>query len=140
MVVCTLIFTFTPRTIAEDVTWASKKSMPTARSNLAAVSVDQKIYAIGGYVYTDRKYIATSIVEVYDTLSDTWIIGKPLPIASGLVGAVAIEKKIYVLAGETSQFFVFDVIKSEWTELAKLPAAANTGSFGMASIGNKIYV
>jgi N-acetylneuraminic acid mutarotase/TorA maturation chaperone TorD len=114
--------------------------MPTARSNLAAVSIDNKIYAIGGFIYKDGKYSATSLVEVYDTLTDTWISGKSLPISSGLIGAVVIERKIYVLCGETSQLFVFDVDKNEWSELQKLPADANTGSFGMAVVQGKIYV
>jgi N-acetylneuraminic acid mutarotase len=140
-VISSIAIIFVPKISAADSeTWVSKKSMPTARSNLAAVSIDNKIYAIGGFIYKDGKYSATSLVEVYDTLTDTWISGKSLPISSGLIGAVVIERKIYVLCGETSQLFVFDVDKNEWSELQKLPADANTGSFGMAVVQGKIYV
>jgi len=55
--------------------WISRKSTPTARSNLAAVAVNKKIYAIGGFIYKDGKYFATSIVEVYDVLTDSWSDG-----------------------------------------------------------------
>jgi parallel beta-helix repeat protein len=120
--------------------WVSKKDMPTARSNLAAVSVGEKIYAIGGFVYEGGQYYPTALIEVYDTVTDTWNSGKPLPIASGLIGAVAIENKIYTLLGETGRFFCYDVASDEWSELCSFPADANTASFGMAAIGNKIYV
>jgi N-acetylneuraminic acid mutarotase len=85
-------------------------------------------------------YAPTCLVEICDTLTDSWETELPLPVASGLVGAVTVERKIYVLVGETSQFFVFDVDQNKWTELARIPVDANTGSFGMVASEGKIYV
>jgi len=102
-------------------------------SYLSPVSVP-KVSGRGNY------YAPTCLVEIYDTLTDSWETGLPLPVASGLVGAVTVERKIYALVGETSQFFVFDVDQNKWTELARIPVDANTGSFGMVALEGKIYV
>ncbi|MEM2704254.1 MAG: NosD domain-containing protein [Candidatus Bathyarchaeia archaeon] len=141
--ISTLTITFVPKPTKGDESvgvWIIRRDMPTARTNLAAVSVDKKIYAIGGYTYDGGKYVATSLVEIYDVETDTWISTNPMPVASGCIGAVAIGNLIYVLCGETSQLFCYDTYSGEWSELAKFPAAANTGSFGMVAFGNKIYV
>ena len=51
--------------------WTQKASMPTARFGLAAVAVENKIYAIGGAsLYPPREF--TPIVEVYDPATETW--------------------------------------------------------------------
>ncbi|MCK5028271.1 MAG: hypothetical protein KAR57_01465 [Bacteroidales bacterium] len=78
--------------------WKQKISMPTARWCLTAVSVNNKIYAIGG---GDIFYPQNTLskVEVYDPLTDTWFSRSNIP--KGQIGAASctLGNRIYVLGG-----------------------------------------
>ncbi len=78
--------------------WAKKASMPTARLLLASVTVNNKIYAIGGAAeYRPKNF--TAIVEEYDPVTDTWVNNATLP--EGLVAPAACELDniIYIPGG-----------------------------------------
>ena len=66
---------------------------------LAAVPLNGKIYAIGGWGVNDAH---ESAVEVYDPVTDTWEDKAPLPVASGDFGFAGFNGKIYVFGGATT--------------------------------------
>jgi N-acetylneuraminic acid mutarotase len=80
--------------------WVSKKAMSIDRGVLACVSLDGKIYVMGGCraigmsVYSDL-----SSVEVYDTITDTWTPLADMPRKNWAHSAVAVNGKIYVFGG-----------------------------------------
>ncbi|MCU4162536.1 Kelch repeat-containing protein [Carboxylicivirga caseinilyticus] len=53
-----------------DSTWASKTSLPIARTHAAAAYYDGKIYVIGGFIPGSQT--ATTRVDVYDLETGTW--------------------------------------------------------------------
>lgn len=60
--------------------WTAKANMPTARANLTAAELNDKIYAFGG-LYSSSAGI--NRVEVYDPATNTWATTKNLPTARG---------------------------------------------------------
>ena len=83
----------------ENNTWVEKASMPTARFGLAAVSVNDTIYAIGGIdgFYPTEMY---ATVEAYDPASDTWVTKTSMPEGIVNMTACALDNKIYIAGGE----------------------------------------
>ena len=93
-------------------TWTPRENMPTARSRLVALVVNEKIYAIGGSA--GRLDDVVSTVEVYNPATDTWTEKAPMPTARTYFSAGAVNGIIYALGGAMrdaarSTFEVYDV-------------------------------
>src|SRR5262245_60291833 len=56
------------------ITWTTKTPMPTPRTEFGVATVNNKIYAIGGY---SGSVLRT--VEEYDPLTDTWTRKADMP-------------------------------------------------------------
>ena len=76
--------------------WITRAPMPSARTEVAAVELDGKIYVIGGY---DK---GSHLVEEYDPATDSWRGRASLPKPLHHVGAAALNGKIYVIGGYIS--------------------------------------
>src|SRR5256712_5826846 len=79
-------------------TWSKKASMLQPRCLHAAVTVNGKLYVIGG---VDSKGNDSAAVEVYDSGSDTWTSKAPMPTARRLLAAVEAYGIIYAIGGQT---------------------------------------
>jgi len=75
--------------------WTTKAPMSTARRGLMAVSLNNKIYAIGGYNSSG----SLSVVEEYNPANDTWTTKAPMPTATTYGCAAVVNGKIYVTGG-----------------------------------------
>jgi len=80
-------------------TWSSAAPMPTARGALAAAAVNGRIYAIGGFAYSNNLFQPLDTVEVYDPSSDTWSTAAPMPTRKYDLAAVGMNGKLYVIGG-----------------------------------------
>ena len=127
---------------AEDIPWARKADMPTARNSFAIAVVDGRIYAIGGRMATTDGF---SDVEEYDPATDTWTRKADMP--TGRKGPVAavVDGKIYVIggdAGSTGEGFsvveIYDPVADAWTAGTEMlhPRSFMTA----AAVDGKIYV
>ena len=114
-----------------------------ARSFLAAVNLNGKIYAIGG-VDTSGQY--SDRVDIYDSSTDTWSSGTALPAARSNMAAEAINGKIYLAGGAgvggipLRNALVFDGGNpGSWTSIADLPIVGNVS--GQSTIlGGKFFI
>ena len=77
---------------ADSQSWTTKKSMPTARYQLAVVSVDSMIYTLGGNPYRTTN-------EVYTPATDSWATRTAMPAGRSLMSAAAITGRLYVAGG-----------------------------------------
>lgn len=103
--------TYKPKAVLEvydpiNDTWVVKTPMAIPRGELAAVTINGKIYAIGGIGYECGIFCGDSkeetilrIVEEYDPVSDNWTRKSPMPVARTGLAAAAINGKIYVFGG-----------------------------------------
>lgn len=127
-----------PPSDPEDDSWRPRTPMPTPRNNLAAVVVNERIYAIGGFNGTH----IFAIVEEYDPATDTWRSRAPMPTARGWLAATVVEGKIYVLGGWDGTKYLptveeYDPATDTWRRWADMP----THRYGLAAVavGGRIY-
>ncbi|MGA3115772.1 MAG: kelch repeat-containing protein [Syntrophobacteraceae bacterium] len=71
--------------------------------NGAAPVVDGKIYLIGGLAGTKSSLSASKKVDIYDTVSNTWQSGTPLPTPIFSQFSTILNNLIYVVGGNTSE-------------------------------------
>lgn len=117
-------------------TWKTRAPMPTVRTGLAAVTIDNKIYAIGGYAQ-DTTLLGTN--ERYDPAADTWTTLAPMPTPRYNHTAVVLDNKIYVLGGLNGGYLTlnerYDPVTDSWSTMAPMPTAryylASAASNGM---------
>lgn len=106
-------------------------TMPTARSNLALVALDQSLLAIGGAGFGG---LPTAAVEEYNPASKAWVVRNAM--ASPRVGPFAgrIGNKVYVaggrvsLGGQTDTAEVYDISSATWTTGVSLTTARERGA------------
>lgn len=77
-------------------TWRRLADAPTARQEVAASVVGNKIYVVGGLVASGR---ATDAVEIYEPASNTWAPGPSLPIAVHHAMAATLNGDLVVMGG-----------------------------------------
>lgn len=118
-------------------TWSSKSPMPTARTDLAAVGYNGKIYTFGGYASLGR----LSKVEVYDPSSNSWTTKNPIPQAIDNVGAAVIGNKIYVMGhdGSSIRFYEYNPADDSWTS-KPTPPVSTFDQAGYGALNNILYV
>ena len=134
------VFEYNP---ASD-TWSSRAPMPTARGALAAATIDDKVYAVGGVLGFGRDNVAA--LEVYDPIADTWETREPMArprdhLAVGVVGG-----KLYALGGRLRHDFglnldaneAYDPMSDTWSDRSPLPGPRS--GIAAAAVDGKIYV
>jgi len=83
--------------------WTEQSDMPTitpsgfshGRAALAVGVVDNKLYAVGGFVV----YQETNLVDVYDPASDSWAASQPMPTMRQSLGVGVIDGILYAVGG-----------------------------------------
>jgi len=120
--------------------WFTVSNMPTARAGAAYVTLDGKIYVIGGVI----NHVTTNIVEVYDPSTDTWETKSSMPTARLLAGACVLNGKIYVVGGLSYEYNVFystnevyDPVSDKWSTCAPMPTARK--GLGVVAYNKKMY-
>ena len=111
------------------------------RSELQAVSLNGRIYAIGGYtvVVRDGKPAVnpnSGINEVYDPATDSWRTLASVPMGANHTGIAVLGGKIYIGGGflatghgmSTDRFFAYDPATDRWQELSRLSSPRGTSS------------
>lgn len=139
---------------AQTNTWIAKSSTGfTARREAASVSLNGKIYVLGG-AYYDARYHHTALktLEVYDPVTNTW----SRPVTTGTftarenLAATVYDGKIYAIGGsytDTNNFVhelktveVFDPATNSWsTPNIAVPCAPRLNACASA-IDGRIYL
>jgi uncharacterized repeat protein (TIGR01451 family) len=128
-----------------DVTfdsWSDLVPMPTARTQIGAARVGDKIYVPGGY---GGSFAPVSTLSVYDIALDQWSLGASMPQATGdyAIGTYA-DRYLYVIggysgAGDLNSVQVFDTVMNTWSSATPKIGTATAGLRG-GIVGNHIIV
>jgi N-acetylneuraminic acid mutarotase len=122
--------------------WVSKASMPTKRATLAVVSINDKIYAIGGAASASGGVFSAN--EEFDPASNSWTTRAPMPIPRNWISAVAVNGKIYVMGGSDNSGGIFsnnqmyDTLTDIWTTKTQCPHARI--AYGIGVVNGRIYM
>jgi DNA-binding CsgD family transcriptional regulator/N-acetylneuraminic acid mutarotase len=124
----------------EVARWTELAALPEARSRLAVVADESRIYAIGG----ENAAGVTGEVAVYDPASNGWLPGssKPTPVSN--VSAAVLDGRFYVPGGTTSAggvtnvLEVYDPAANAWDVRSPLPVSV-TG-YALAALQGKMVL
>jgi len=133
--------TFNSVTAYDPVTrkWQTKSPMPTGRSNFGTVSVEGRIYVIGGTPNDSTNSLP--IVEAYDPATDHWSRKADMPTPRSLLSVAALGTTVYAIGGNAGHEFVveaYDARTDRWTKKANAPRPKRGPA--VAAIGNRIFV
>lgn len=134
------------------MTWALKNPMPTPRTEFGVATVNNKIYAIGGY---SGSVLRT--VEEYDPATDTWTRKADMPTPRRQLIVVSVNNKIYAIGGANFSSDPNNLIYSysteeynpatdTWVSKASMPTGGTVNTvlgnrfIGGAVANGKIYV
>jgi energy-converting hydrogenase Eha subunit A len=119
-----LVGPIAPQLYAQGGTWATKTSMPTARTGLGTGVVNGVIYAVGGY--NGGNYLGT--VEAYDTATDTWTTKASMPTGRVWLSTSVVNGILYAVggadpSGSLGTVEALDPTTNTWTTKASMPTA-----------------
>jgi hypothetical protein len=118
-------------------TWATKASMPTARSEAACSAVNNVIYVIAG---TNGAPLNTN--EAYDPSTNTWTSKANKPTLCDGPAYSAVNNVIYVIGGYNGSYLntneAYDPATNTWTSKANMPTARRYAT--ASPVNNIIYV
>ncbi len=122
----------------QALAWSPVPPMQTSRYLLAAATLNNKLYAVGGV--TSINGLGT--LEIYDPATNAWTTGPSLPTPRYGIGAAVLNNKLYVVGGlagtSTSKVVeIYDPTTNAWTTG---PAMVNEHAYvGVAVLNNKLY-
>jgi N-acetylneuraminic acid mutarotase len=130
--------------------WSTGHPMPTTRSGVVAVTLEDRIYVMGGgFKKPDGTFNFLTTVEIYDPTSDRWKKGSDLLMRHDAPAALVLDRKIYLFGGHhpnarggpltdpaTNFSEVLDTVLGRWDGLMPMP----TPRFSLAAValGGKI--
>ena len=80
--------------------------------------IDGKVYLIGAFEETGGKFVLSSRVDIYDTVTNTWQTGPSLPLPKGAFVALALNGKIYIVGGSNDDGDSMNRAKAEVLSLS----------------------
>jgi N-acetylneuraminic acid mutarotase len=120
--------------------WSRRASIPRALHHAAAVSLNDKLYVVGGFI---EGWTPSDEVHEFDSANDTWRSLDALPTPRGALAAAVLGGKIYAVGGigwrgrNTPAHEVYDPAANRWTALAYVPTARD--HLAAAVIDGRLY-
>lgn len=118
--------------------WTAMANMPIARTWHMVATVNNKIYAIGGYSFTSG-YL--NKVDEYNPATNTWITKANMPTARANAAIAVVNNIIYVMGGDNGAILnkteAYDPSTDSWTTKANMPSSRT--HLSAAAVNNKIY-
>jgi N-acetylneuraminic acid mutarotase len=122
--------------------WTVGTPMPSPRTEVTAVNLNDGVYVIGGFTSDDKN---PAIVEMYNATSDSWRTDiAPLPVPLHHASSVSFQNKIYVVGGymgnstPSDRLYIYDPTKNIWTQSNSMPTPR--GSPNANIVNGMLYV
>ena len=127
-----------------------KLYLPNKRSHATAVTLNDKIYLIGGLVGDQNNRKVSNTVDIYTPATNSWVEGSTLNIARSSPGSTVLNGIIYIFGGTKNDKNITSSVeklipftqnpdaKPAWSEISNLPRPSLTATGG--SFENKIYL
>lgn len=115
--------------------WTTGANMPTPRTGaatgtIAVSALGSKIYVVGGVTAPYGTILAVN--EIYNTQTNTWTTGAPMPIPTCYTAGSVVNGILYVIGGsngiggETDAVFAYNPATDIWSTVAPLPRPKNS--------------
>lgn len=132
-------------------TWHTAAPIPMKRTEVAAATLDGKIYVVGGFEKPSLgnvlNFAITLSVEMYDPVTDRWTSKAPMPVGLHHAGIGVVGGRLYVIGGYSrsglsvwnpvATVYAYDPATDTWTGRAPMPTAR--GALSVTEHGGKLY-
>ena len=126
--------------------WTDAPALPNARTHFSTVTLDEKIYVVGGQHGHEQHTGQLADVHRYDPATQQWtkLADLPTPKSHAENATFVLNGKIYMAGGQINRFEAtdevvrYDPATNQWTNVGKLPAKHASGFVQLS--GNKIVV
>jgi N-acetylneuraminic acid mutarotase len=122
--------------------WQARASLPTSRGAAGCAADGIKIFCAGGLSSTASD-TAVNVMEVYDTITNSWSTLAPMPRARDHFQAAVINGKFYAVSGRDTAIAntlafndVYDIATNTWTTAAPIPTPR--GGFSVAVLQGRL--
>ena len=131
--------------------WHAAKPAPTMRTEVAAATLNGKIYVVGGFEQPAFGNIInlgiTPSLQEYDPATDQWTSKAPMPVGLHHVGIGVADGKLFVIGGyrqsglsvwhPVATVYVYNPATDIWAERAQMPTPR--GALSVAQYDGKLY-
>ena len=131
--------------------WRTAAPAPTKRTEVAAGTLSDKIYVVGGFEQPSLGNVMnlaiTPSLEEYDPSADRWTTKAPMPVGLHHVGIGVIGGRLYVIGGyrqsglsvwqPVATVYAYDPATDTWAERAPMPTAR--GALSVTEHNGKLY-
>lgn len=127
--------------------WTSRAPLPIALYGIQPSAYGARIYVVGGYPDISVPTYAVTSTLIYDSLSNSWSNGAPIPVGVNGIGTAAqaaYNGKIYVIGGDDGDLnsnntnYEYTIASDSWTLRAPMPTARENDV--AVALNGKIYV
>jgi DNA-binding CsgD family transcriptional regulator len=120
--------------------WTKLKDKPTSVMGIQAGVIGGRIIVPGGVGSSGKPL---DILEIYDTMTDQWQTGTPIPEAVSAYALAVLDGKVYLFGGwdgekALNKVYMYDPDTDHWQLKTSMPTAR--ASAGAAISGGKIYI
>jgi N-acetylneuraminic acid mutarotase len=131
--------------------WRTAAPAPTKRTEVAAGTLSDKIYVVGGFEQPSLGNVMNSAItpslEAYDPSADRWTSKAPMPVGLHHVGIGVTGGRLYVIGGyrksglsvwqPVATVYAYDPAMDAWAERAPMPTAR--GALSVTGHDGKLY-
>ena len=131
--------------------WRTAAPAPTKRTEVAAATLNDKIYVVGGFEKPSLgnvlNFAITPLVEEYDPTTDRWTSKASMPVGLHHVGIGVAEGRIFIIGGyrlsglsvwnPVATVYAYDPATNTWAERAPMPTAR--GALSVTVHEGKLY-
>jgi len=127
--------------------WTPRAPMPTGVYGIQPSVSGSRIYVVGGYADSSIPVYAVTSTLIYDSLSNSWSAGAPIPVGEFGIGTAAqatSNGKVYVIGGDDGNAdsnttnYEYNIAANTWTLRAPMPTARENNV--AVTLNGKIYV
>jgi len=115
--------------------WSTKTPIPKKQPNAAGAVANGLIYVVGGVDSNAVVNTASTLVQVYDPVSNTWSIGPNTPSARSNLRAAVIDGVLYAIGGR-----YFSVARVGRVFAYQILASGNPSTFDATSLPSGLMV
>lgn len=133
------VFEYNPSTNS----WTNKNIMPKKMAYCKAVTLNNKIYLIGGQTSISNPSILDNKIYEYNPVSDSWTVKYSIPVIRYEYGLAAANNKLYIIGGKDAgttvynSVFEYDPTAGTWLSKAGMPTARK--DMAVTVYNGKIY-
>jgi uncharacterized repeat protein (TIGR01451 family) len=127
--------------------WESRAPLPEARYGAASAAIGDRFFVAGGVPSdSNYEYIVTDTLFIYDSKTDAWSQGAPMPRSLYSASGAAVDGKFYVFGGfdnnyyPSRSFLVYDPATDQWQDRGEMGGIGARAGGAVTTMNGIVYL